>query len=163
MDEKIVQEILHELSSSLEALDTQSAAVLQLLKSKGIANEDELASHLEQARKATSVRWLAVRVRIDYLLSSAIKAAEQDANKEPSKPTENRQEPKAVTKQSDGEETAEDAEHVAANNKPEPANVKAEADQAGASVENDRSQPGQENGDENKPDNNVAQGAQRAA
>jgi hypothetical protein len=39
---------------------------------------------LEQAAKGSSVRWLAVRVRIDYLLSSAIKAAEQDTNK-PSK------------------------------------------------------------------------------
>jgi hypothetical protein len=84
MDEKVVQEILHDLFASLEALDTQSTAILQFLKDKGIATEEELASHLEQAGKGSSVRWLAVRVRIDYLLSSAIKAAEQDTNK-PSK------------------------------------------------------------------------------
>jgi hypothetical protein len=78
MNEKIAQEILHELFPAFEALETQSAALLQLLKDKGIANEEELAAHFEQAGKASSVRWLAVRVRIDYLLSSAMKTAEQD-------------------------------------------------------------------------------------
>jgi hypothetical protein len=89
MNEKIAQEILHELFPAFEALETQSAALLQLLKDKGIANEEELAAHFEQAGKASSVRWLAVRVRIDYLLSSAMKAAEQDVKKESPKTTEN--------------------------------------------------------------------------
>lgn len=87
--EKVAQEILHELFPAFEALETQSAALLQLLKHKGIANEEELAAHFEQAGKASSVRWLAVRVRIDYLLSSAIKTAEQDVKKESPKTTEN--------------------------------------------------------------------------
>jgi hypothetical protein len=164
MDEKVVQEILHGLLSSLEALDTQSAAVLQLLKSKGIVNEEELASHLEQAGKASNVRWLAVRVRIDYLLSSAIKSAEQDANKEHSQTTENRQEAKAATKQSDGEKTAKDARQVAVDDNPEPGDVKSEADETGASVDKDRSQPGAENGEENnKSGKNVAETTKRAA
>jgi hypothetical protein len=89
MKEKIVQEILHELFPTFEALETQSAALLQLLKDKGIANEEELAAHFEQAGKASSVRWLAVRVRINYLLSSAMKTAEQDIKKESPKTTEN--------------------------------------------------------------------------
>lgn len=89
MNEKIVQEILHELFPAFEALETQSAALLQLLKDKGIANEEELAAHFEQAGKASSVRWLAVRVRINYLLSSAMKTAEQDVKKESPKTTEN--------------------------------------------------------------------------
>ena len=136
IDEKIVQEILHDLFASLEALDTQSTAILQFLKDKGIANEEELASHLKQAGDASGVRWLAVRVRIDYLLSSAIKAAEQDAKKESPKPTENKQEAKPAAKQLNGKETAKGAEQVAANGKPE-------ADELGASVEKDRNQPGE--------------------
>jgi hypothetical protein len=85
MDEKIVQEMLHELFSSLEALDTQNAAILQFLKDKGIASEQDLAAYLEQAGNASSVRWLAASVRMNHLLSSAIKADEKKAEKEPPK------------------------------------------------------------------------------
>jgi hypothetical protein len=81
MDEKIVQEILHELFSSLEALETQSSAVLQFLKDQGMAGKDELAPYLEQAGNASGVRWMAVRARIDHLVSGAIKSAEEDAKK----------------------------------------------------------------------------------
>ncbi len=63
MDEKIVQEVLHSLFSSLEALDTQSTAVLQFLKDKGLVNDEEFKPYLEQAGNASGVRWLAARVR----------------------------------------------------------------------------------------------------
>jgi hypothetical protein len=109
MDEKIVHEILDELFSSLEALETQSSGVLQFLKDKGIAPEKELAPYLEQAGNASSVRWLAARVRIDYLLSSAMKAPEEDAKKESPKATENSQEANADTNKSGEEETEKDA------------------------------------------------------
>ncbi|MGA9508248.1 MAG: hypothetical protein WBV55_06320, partial [Candidatus Sulfotelmatobacter sp.] len=89
MDQNIVPEILHELFASLEALDTQTTAIRQFLKDKGIAPEQELAPYLAQAGNASSVRWLAARVRIDHLLSSAMKPAEQDAKAEPPKPSEN--------------------------------------------------------------------------
>ena len=84
---------------------------------------------------------------MNYLLSSALKTAEQDAKKESPKPTENRQEAKLATKQLGGKETAKGAEQVAANGKPE-------ADELGASVEKDRNQPGEEN---NKPSKNAAE------
>ena len=86
MDEKIAHQILDELLSSFEALETQSAAILQFVKAKGIASEEELAPYFQQAGEASSVRWRAARVRINRLASAAIKSAEQSAGKE-SKPT----------------------------------------------------------------------------
>jgi hypothetical protein len=139
MDENtnIVEEILHDLFSSMEALETQNSAILQFLKDKGIATDEELASHLEQAGNASSVRWRGVRVRADYLFASAIKAAEQAADKESPKPAENEQESKAATKQSGEKATATGAQHVASSDKPEnnqPQNDKPEADEASARV-----------------------------
>lgn len=43
MDNKTVRDVFEELLPSLEALDTKCAAILQFLKNKGIANDDELA------------------------------------------------------------------------------------------------------------------------
>jgi hypothetical protein len=152
MDEKIVQEILHELFSSLEALDTQSTAILQFLKDKGIANDQELASQLEQAGNASSVRWRAVRVRIDYLLSGAIKAAEQDAKKDSRKTTETEtaQEAKVDTKQSDDREMAKGVQRVAGHDR-------SETDETSVSVEKDRNQPDEANKKENKKQNDKNQ------
>jgi hypothetical protein len=81
MDEAIVHQILDELLSALEPLDTHSAALLQFLKAKGIATDEDLAPFLEQAGNASNVRWLAARVRINSLISSAMKITE-------TKPTE---------------------------------------------------------------------------
>ena len=171
MDENnnnIVQEILHDLFSSLEALETQNTAILQFLKDKGIATNEELASHLEQAGNASSVRWRGVRVRADYLFASAIKAAEQATEKEPPKPTDNTQEAKAATKQSDEKEPAKGARQVGTNAQPkndQPENDKAEnakpeADEVGASAEKDveqgRNQPVDDN---NKPSKNIKEKA----
>jgi hypothetical protein len=143
MDENnIVQEILHDLFSSMEALETQNTAILQFLKDKGIATDEELAPHLEQAGNASSVRWRGARVRADYLFASAVKAAEQAAEKESTKHAEMKPESKPDTKQSGGKETAKGAEQVATqnavNDQPEneqPENDKPESDEASVRVE----------------------------
>src|SRR5712671_2535246 len=79
MDEKIIQDILTDVFSSLEPLDAQCDAILQFLKAKGLATDKELAPFLEQARNASNVRWLAARVRIASLLSSALKTTKENA------------------------------------------------------------------------------------
>ncbi len=70
MDDKLAQQVFEELLPSLEARDTKCAAILQFLKKKGIASDDELAPYFEQAGNASSVRWRAARVRINHLLST---------------------------------------------------------------------------------------------
>jgi hypothetical protein len=91
MDENIVQEILHELFSALETLETQNGAVLQLLKDKGIATDQDLAVQLKKAGDSASVRWVAVRARIDRLVSSAVTTEAQssrDVKKDSAQPSQ---------------------------------------------------------------------------
>ena len=81
MDLKIAEEFLDELFSSLEAQETQSAAVLQFLKDHGNATDEQLAPYMEQASKASNVRWRAARLRLMSLLTSAVKSAEEASAK----------------------------------------------------------------------------------
>jgi hypothetical protein len=64
-----LKEILGELFTLLETQETHSMAVLQFLKDQGIATDEKLAPYLEQAGKASNVKWLAARRRMAYLLT----------------------------------------------------------------------------------------------
>jgi hypothetical protein len=64
-----MKEVLNELFSHLEKLETQSEAILQFLKEKKRVTDKQLAPYLEQAGNASSVKWRAARVRIEKLLS----------------------------------------------------------------------------------------------
>ncbi len=103
MDDKIAQLILDELFSSLETLETQTAAILQFLKERGGASEEQLASYLEQAGRASSIKRRAARVRIDYLLSGITnapkKAVEQDGAKGEKKSGEPAEKPEGKTQE----------------------------------------------------------------
>src|SRR5580698_1551121 len=76
MDEQILRQIFDELFESLEPLDTQTSALLQFLKSKGIVTDEELAPFLKQAGDAAGVRWLGARIRAEALISSALRPPE---------------------------------------------------------------------------------------
>ena len=80
MNSEIADEILEELSSTLQRLDTQSAALLEFVRDKSIAKDDELAPYLERAAAASAVRWRATRVRMAHLFASAEKTEQQAAS-----------------------------------------------------------------------------------
>lgn len=79
MDFNVAEQVLEELLPSLEALETQSTAILHFLKDRGIATDEQLAPYLERAGNASSVRWRAARLRMTSILSSAMKSAEQSS------------------------------------------------------------------------------------
>ena len=87
-----VKEILEELFSLLESLETQSLALTQFLKDQGIATDEKLVPYLDRAGNASSVKWRAARARMQYLLSPIPKGTtdkekdkNKDENKEPGK------------------------------------------------------------------------------
>jgi hypothetical protein len=83
-----IKEILDELFSLLESLETQSLALTQFLRDQGIATDEKLAPFLERAGNASSVKWRAARARMQYLLSPVAKKTDDEEkvkNKEPEK------------------------------------------------------------------------------
>jgi len=75
-----LKEILNELFSLLETLETNNAAILQFLREEGIASEEKLAPYFERAGRASNVKWLAARRRMEYLLTP-IQKEESDGDK----------------------------------------------------------------------------------
>jgi hypothetical protein len=107
MDSAITDEILEELSSTLQRVEAQSTAVLELIKEKGIVKEDELAPYLQRANEASSVRWRATRVRIAHLLSG-LEKREQQAKDEAKEKDEHKEKPPQIA--SDKTKTAKQDE-----------------------------------------------------
>src|SRR5947208_2075058 len=82
MNSEIANEIIEELASTFQKLETQSAALWEFVKEKGIAKEDNLEPYMERAAAASAVRWRATRVRMAHLFASADRAAELAADRE---------------------------------------------------------------------------------
>src|SRR5690348_9586636 len=83
MNSEAIREIVNELFSHLERLETQSEAILQFLKEKKRVTDKQLAPYLEQAGNASNVRWRAARVRIEHLLSPEHPEKEIKLGKQP--------------------------------------------------------------------------------
>jgi chemotaxis protein histidine kinase CheA len=115
-----IEEILDELFSLLETLETQSLALTQFLKDQGIATDEKLAPYLDRAGNASSVKWRAARARMQYLLSPVAKKSndlEKDKNKESEKPAEKQSAPEQGQKP--GAEKRSTEKPPTAHNKPE--------------------------------------------
>ncbi len=82
-----IKEVLDELFTLLESLESQNAAVLTFLKDQNIVTDEKFAPYLNRAETASSVKWRAARARMAYLLAPAPKKAtdqtEKSAAKEP--------------------------------------------------------------------------------
>jgi len=83
MNNEAMKEVLNELFSHLERLETQSEAILQFLKEKKRVTDKQLAPYLEQAGNASSVKWRAARVRINHLLEPEHPEEEVKLGKKP--------------------------------------------------------------------------------
>jgi len=83
MDTNIAEKLLDELLPSLEAQEAQSAAILQFLKDKGVATDEQLAPYLEQAGNASNVRWRAARLRISRVLAISAEESSQAREQQP--------------------------------------------------------------------------------
>lgn len=78
MNVHLAEELLNVLGSSLESYETQNAALLQFLKDKGIVTDEQLAPYINQAGKASDVRWRAARARLERIFASATKQEEDE-------------------------------------------------------------------------------------
>jgi hypothetical protein len=98
-----IKEILDELFSLLESLETQSLALTQFLKDQGIATDEKLTPYLGRAGNTSSVKWRAARARMQYLLSPVAKKADDEA-KDKNKESETPQAEKQATEKQPTEE-----------------------------------------------------------
>src|SRR6266478_4637704 len=99
-----LKEVLNELFALLGAQKTNSAALLQLLKDQGIASDEKLSTYLDQAGRASNVKWRAARMRMEYLLTPIQK---ETADKDKSKQAESKE---AQSKEAQSPEVANKAE-----------------------------------------------------
>jgi hypothetical protein len=66
-----IQEVLNDLFRHLEVLETQNAAILQVLKDKKLITEKKFSSYLDQAAVASDIKWRAARVRMEHVFANA--------------------------------------------------------------------------------------------
>ena|SRR5438874_5528597 len=105
------EQVLKELLPYLEAPGTQSVAILQFLKDKGLTTDEQLAPYLERAGNASSVKWRAARVRMEHLFSSTEKGSEKARDKNTEQSTDKPEKNSAAPDKHEG--ANETAKHAA--------------------------------------------------
>jgi hypothetical protein len=88
VNENPLEEVFKDLFRYFELLETESRAIRQFLKEKGIATDEKLAPYLEQAANASSVKWRAAKVRMEHLFAVAAQPAKPRVEKSENKEAE---------------------------------------------------------------------------
>jgi len=83
MNNEAMKEVLNDLFSHLERLETQSEAILQFLKREEAGHRQATCSLSGTGGKCQRVRWRAARVRIEHLLSPEHPEEEIKLGKQP--------------------------------------------------------------------------------
>ncbi len=81
MNDNPAHQVFSDLLGYLELLEAQTGAILQFLKEKGIATDEQLAPYLERAANAASVKWGAARVRMEHLFTLSQQVTAEPASK----------------------------------------------------------------------------------
>lgn len=152
MNVRAAQELLHELGSSLETLETKQEALLQFLKDKGMVSDDQLRPYLDRAGNASDVRWRAVRVRLEHLLSAENKEEQTFAEKERAQNPSAQwpvKEQKAEARNEGGDEKRQPASEAAMEDTTQNSQTKSDSERDGKDVGSEKS-PG------SKQDRNAA-------
>jgi len=110
MSENPMKDVLNELFPYFERLETQSAAILQMLTDKGVVAPEDRERYLEQAGTASEIKWRAARVRMERLLEPSSKIAEsgrRDDHKSAGSQSEQKKETPESLAQASGEPVSE--------------------------------------------------------
>jgi hypothetical protein len=70
------EQVFEEMLPYLETLDAQIGGIIRLLKDKGITTNAEFAKYAQGGDDAANIRERGMRVRMEYLFSSAAKRIE---------------------------------------------------------------------------------------
>ncbi len=146
MDGNPAEQVINELFPYFEALETRSLAILQFLKDKGLTTDEQFAPYLEQAANASSVKWLAARVRVERLVASALRE-----QKDSGKAEETKAEPQAGKKADESSEDKRTEQSEAKGNQPETGESESKPS------ENTKPDPTDNDKDKDKPDKRNSQ------
>lgn len=70
MDEKLIDEILDAVLPPIEAAESQTNALIQLLRERGILTDDDFHRFQEQAENASEIKSRAMRLRLKRIFES---------------------------------------------------------------------------------------------
>ena len=152
MDENVIDEFLESILSALASAETQSAALLQVLRETKNVSEEQLTKAMDQASNATEIKMRATRLRLKRILTAAISELEKQQTKKEDKVEPEKKKPE----QDDSGKAAEQdftkqESHQQEAKKPEEAPTQREQEATPQEASSSESAPKQESAEE-KPE-----------